>query len=1008
MSVPQWCPRAVLASALITSVATAQAPATRQVTGRVVNAESRAPVPFATVTVVGRPGLGAQANDSGAFRLTVPAGPVTLFARTVGYRPRQLALAADQVVAEITLERDVLNLDRVVVTGQATSVQSANVATAVSTVNAEELVNVAAPSMEVSLQGKVVGASINMNSGSPGGGGQVQIRGVTSLIGNGEPLYVVDGVLISNAAISSGQNALQARGAITSQQDNLGTRLADINQNDIADVQVLKGASASAIYGAKATNGVVVITTKRGAAGAPRVALTQRVGTSSVMRLPGSRRFKTVADLYAARPAQTAIIDSLVAANGGEIPYYDYQKELYGQNNPSHETVATLTGGAGATRYFASASNKYDNGVMLNTDARRQSGRINVDQTIGTRWTASVGLNLVRTLNNRGLSNNSTDWVGPLYLLSYTPAVVDLNSRTPNGLYVRNPFAGGGGSQASNPFESMAYVRNRENVDRQIGSANVQYAAVATGRNSLCFTGAAGADQFSYDAQIYSPPFLQFEPQDGFLGTAVESHSRARNTNASLNAIWAFTPGRSFVRSATTSTGVSSEQQFFNEYRIRAQGLTPGVDLVNQGAIDDAQTRTLVKNLAYYLQEEVLAFGDRLYVQGAFRADRGSVNGDPSKYYIFPKGSASYRFIAPVRWADEVKLRAAFGTAGNQPLYGQSDFILNAPGIIEGANSIVPSQRVGNRDLRPEKMTEQEYGVDASFFDRRAALEATYFDRTITDLLLQAALAPSSGLGTRTINGGKMTSKGQELALTLAPFQRRALDWKSRVQYYHIDQKIVSLPIAPFGVANTGFGTSFGRSVIRPGYSTTGIWGNTLRANGTVVDTLLGDATPRFTMQFSNTLSHRALSLGVLLDWKKGGDVVNITQNRMDEGRTSRDYDDPSPDPSVGATLGAYRYNKWAGGNNAAVVVQDGSFVKLREINLEYALPAHALRRVPVARAFKDVRLSVSGRNLRTWTHYWGADPEFNNFSNSNTIRVIDLDGYPPSRSYFLSVQLGY
>src|SRR6185295_19370878 len=124
---------------------------------------------------------------------------------------------------------------------------------------------------------------------------------------------------------------------------------------------------------------------------------------------------------------------------------------------------------------------------------------------------------------------------------------------------------------------------------------------------------------------------MQFEPQDGFLGTAVESHSRARNTNAAVNSIWTFTPGHTFLTTATTSGGVSRETQFFNEYRIRAQGLSPGVDLVNQGSLDDFQNKTLVRNLAYYLQEEVLAFGDRLYVQGAFRADRSSVNGDPGK-----------------------------------------------------------------------------------------------------------------------------------------------------------------------------------------------------------------------------------------------------------------------------------------------------------------------------------------------------------------------------------------
>jgi hypothetical protein len=180
------------------------------------------------------------------------------------------------------------------------------------------------------------------------------------------------------------------------------------------------------------------------------------------------------------------------------------------------------------------------------------------------------------------------------------------------------------------------------------------------------------------------------------------------------------------------------------------------------------------------------------------------------------------------------------------------------------------------------------------------------------------------------------------------------------------------------------------------------------RPDGSVVDTVIGEATPKFTMQFSNRIAHKALALSFLVDWKNGGDVVDATQNRMDEGRTSRDYDDPSPDPKIGATLGAYRYAMWAGGNNAKILIQDGSFVKLREVSLTYTLPTRLYSRIPIAHQFSDVRLSFTGRNLETWSHYWGADPEFNNFSNSNTIRVIDLDGYPPSRSFFFGLEFGY
>jgi hypothetical protein len=523
----------------------------------------------------------------------------------------------------------------------------------------------------------------------------------------------------------------------------------------------------------------------------------------------------------------------------------------------------------------------------------------------------------------------------------------------------------------------------------------------------LRFTLLGGVDAFSQNNSVYSPPFLQFEPNDGYLGTAEEANTTSRNANASLNAVWVFTPGSgSHLSSATTSTGVSSEDQFLNTYRIRAQGLVPTVDLISQGTIDDAQTKSIVRNLAYYGQEEILAFDDRLYVQGAFRAERSSVNGNRDHYYIFPKASASYRFISPFPGADEFKIRAAIGKSGNQPLYGVRDVVLSGLGSIGGLNSITPNATVGNPDIKPETMTEQEYGVDAAFFQHRASLEATYFARTITDMLLQAPLAPSSGLGIQVINGGKMTSRGVELGLTLIPIQTQSFTWTSRTQFYHIAQEIVSLPVPPFTASATGFAASFGFARITPGYSTTAIWGNKLRPDGTVVDTVLGDATPKFTMQFSNDFTLGGFTLSGLFDWKNGGQISDITQNRFDEGHNSRDYDDPSPDTTIGKTLGEYRYNSWHGGNDARILIQDASYLKLREVTLSYAVPERVVRRIPGGLA--TMRVSLSGRNLMTWTHYWGPDPEANNFGNNNVIRISDLAGYPPTRSAFLSFDLGF
>lgn len=352
--------------------------------------------------------------------------------------------------------------------------------------------------------------------------------------------------------------------------------------------------------------------------------------------------------------------------------------------------------------------------------------------------------------------------------------------------------------------------------------------------------------------------------------------------------------------------------------------------------------------------------------------------------------------------------------SGNQPRYGDRDVTIAGLGIIDGRTALGVPGTIGNPDIEPEKMRELEYGLDATFASQRIGVEFSYFDRTITDLLLTSPTAPSSGFGNRVINGGRLKTNGIEAALTLTPVRTTAFNWTSRAQYYTFDSDVERLDVPPFVVASSGFGAQYGRGRIVQGTKATQIWGNKQFTRKTaagadtivVVDTIIGDANPKFTMQFGNDFSYKALSLNVLLDWRKGGLVSNMTQSLFDEGANSRDYDGASPDTAIGATLGEYRFNSWNSGRNAGVYIQDGSFVKLREITLSVQLPQRWLGRLPVSA--RDLRLSLSGRNLAIWSDYWSSDPEVNNFGNQNVVRFVDLAPYPPNRSFFFSVDVGF
>ena len=282
-----------LCSCACASVANAQ----RTVTGRVLEASTNQPVAGAQVSVLGTL-AGALADDAGKFSVRVASGPITLSVRRIGYKRKDVPLPANQDTITVMLIRDVLNLEQVIITGQATGVERRNLASAVSVVNGTDLNRVQSQTVESALQGKVAGANISANSGAPGGGLQIQLRGTTSIIGNSEPLYVIDGIPASNAAVPGGTNAISgASTGISSDEDNAANRLADLNPNDIENIEVLKSAAATAIYGSRATHGVVVVTTKRGKAGQTRYNVTQRMGSQSATRLLSSRHFADYASV---------------------------------------------------------------------------------------------------------------------------------------------------------------------------------------------------------------------------------------------------------------------------------------------------------------------------------------------------------------------------------------------------------------------------------------------------------------------------------------------------------------------------------------------------------------------------------------------------------------------------------------------------------------------------------------------------------------------------------------
>ncbi|UCG85667.1 MAG: SusC/RagA family TonB-linked outer membrane protein [Gemmatimonadota bacterium] len=964
---------------------------TRVVTGRVTDATTGEPLSDVEV-MVSNTTIRTMTREDGTFSLGVPVGRVSILIRRIGYRRSLIDLPSSENTIEASLEADILQLEEVVVTGAATGIERRNLANSVETVSAEELA--AAPpaaTIEHSIQGKVAGANIQSNSGAPGGGVQVELRGVTSINATAQPLYVIDGVIVSDVAVSSNINAITAAAGGTNPslaQDNQVNRIVDLNPSDIESIEILKGPSAAAIYGSQASSGVILIRTKRGRSGRPQINFTQRFGTFDLANKLGTRRFETAEEL-------DEFFGPGFADSIGFDPnnVFDHEQELAGRNALSWETLGSVSGGSENTRYFVSGLWKKDAGVIENTGFEKQSLRVNLDQDLGGNVLVQVSTNLLHTFAARGVSNNDNSGTSPYMVFPFTYNIVDLKPDS-LGIYPDNPF------ERSNPLQTLALSDIDEDVWRMIGSARIEWDAVQNGQHSLKLLGNAGVDFFRQKNSLLFPPELQFEASgstDGLVGSSLLSNSDNENVDLGASAVYGYMPS-SGLWNATTSAGLQYNTQDLNIARVTSKNTVPGQSNIDQATnVQVGEVRQRVENLGLYLQEEVL-FKERLLLTVGVRADQTSANTEDDRLFWYPKAAASYRWTIGSSAIEEVKFRAAYGESGNQPLYGQKFTPLNTtvniggiPGFqvpLGGQSQVVPT------GLESERQREFEFGLDAQLFRGRSILEATVYHRRVSDLILQRQLAPSTGFVSEFFNGGTMRVNGIDASLALAPLQGQDWNWVFRTTFSMNRSKITELPVPAFLPGNAGFGVGLGSFKIEEGQSATQIVGTVPDGDGGTIVGKVGDSNPDFRMGFTNDIRWKGFSLFFLFDWQQGSQIVNLTRLLYDAGGNSIDYE----------TAGEERISTF--GEDIRVYIEDATFLKMREITLSYDLPASFVSNL--WEGVRYARLSASGRNLLTWTGYSGMDPEVSNFGNQAIGRNIDVAPFPRTRSFWFSIDLGF
>lgn len=990
--------------ALFSASASAQ---TRRITGRVTAEGSNDPVGSATVSVVGTT-LGALTDADGRFTVVAPAGPATLRVRRIGYTPKTVSVAAGLSDVTVAMARDVLELDKQVITGTATSISSANAANAVTVISSEQLNRVPAQTIDAALQGKIPGAIVSTNSGAPGGGTQVQLRGVNTILSNFQPIYVVDGVIVNNSSLANGLNVItqaSRSGGVAnfaSSQDQLVNRIADLNPNDIESVQVLKGPSASSIYGSVGANGVIIITTKKGRAGRTSLDITQRFGTYTLANKLGPFAcYKSAEEADDHGWLGGGLDGQLWTAATNKC--HDFEEEFYGKEKLAYQTVASLRGqSTGGTNFFVSGLAQHDNGLAPNDFYQKQSLRVNVGQQFGSRFSVQANTELLHSLTQRGVSGNDNTGINPYTTFSATPTFVDLQ-RQPDGSFPKNPQTAVGNS---NPFQNADLIKTPENVFRLIGALTGSLNLLAKEKQTLDLTMTGGVDAYNDEAKIISPATAYVEQVNANPGTLVLTNSNVVHANLNGSLAHRLVSNR-FV--ATTSAGFRQTRREINNVNNIGRGVFPGVTNVGlavQQFINQAQTTDKV--FALFAQEEFLTFNERLLLTAAINTERTSNNGDATKFYSYPKMAASLRLPELLPQVQELKLRVAYGKAGNQPTTGKYTFLTTL--FNEGRSGLRASTVKGFSDIKPETATEIEGGFDLQAANGRARLSVTQFRKTITDLLLQANVAPSTGFTSKFINGGKIVNNGTEVELGITPIQSSRFEWLSNTTFSRFKGKVTELPVPAFNPGVGSFGSRFGNVFIEVGRSPTVIqavnscsvevaprsatapFGGSCPAANRVLE-FVGDAMPDFTMGFSNDFTLGAFRLASLFDWRKGGDVINLTNNYFDAGMLAD------------SALGNERFTRFRAGK--AVYVEDAGFVKLRELTFSYQLPTALTSRLFNGRA-QSARVEFSGRNLLTWTDYTGLDPEVSNFSNVALGRIQDVTPYPPSRSFFFSINANF
>lgn len=971
----------------------------RVITGTITSAEDGTGLPGVNVVIKGlTTGTITDLDGNYSLSLADSLSDVILIYSFVGFETQEVNIKG-QTQIDLALSEETVALQDVVVVGYGT-MDRATLASSVSTIGSDQMEKDPLPSITQAIQGRAAGVQVTQNSGSPGSGMSIRIRGTNSITGSSEPLYVVDGIPVNSSTNYTGGGDFNSGGNETGVNV-----LATINPSDIQSVEVLKDAAATSIYGSRASNGVVLITTKRGKAGSGTVSLNAYAGVANV---PKERWFDLMnteqyvdymQDVYANAPAGTEIPESILRTDVD----VDWQDEIF-QTGVLQSYQLSASGGSDKTRYFTSIDYFDQEGTVLNTGFQRISARLNLDHDQSEKLSFSSSLNVAKTDQQRGQENNSEE-------APFKDGVVAPPNNPvfdENGNYYFDPVS----TSRGNTVGWLEMPKRDLETYRILGNVSATYKIMPW----LSFKSNWAADISSIREDYFIPP----------NNIRIFEGVGQGKSRATTNALWLNEQTLSFDQTfgghhLNVLAGFSYQQSEVAFTEARASNfLNNDIYTLSGGSLATRATSSVQQwAIVSYFGRINYDYKKKYLLNLNYRVDGSSRFGANNRFGYFPSAALGWRiseedfFKDNINFISELKLRGSWGLTGNQNIdnylnqvfYSSANY-LNDPAFIPGT--------FGDENLSWETTEQFDAGIDLGLFQGRIKILADYYVKNTSDLLMPIQVSGVTGFTTAIRNVGEIQNKGLELELNTKNLTGD-FKWNTYINANLNKNKVVSLPegdvfsgIGNFNVASEGLplGSFFGWEMAGVNPETGMI--DFVKLDGTLGAAtdpgdkkIIGNPNPKYVGGITNEFFYKGFDLSVMGQFVYDVDIYNYTSFYRLSGTSlssngdvawTRRWRQPGDETDMPRpTPGEY-------GNSAVSTrwVEDGSFFRIRNITLGYALPGQFLEKIKIS----NLRIYATVQNAFVFTKYSGYDPEVNTPDAAGIAYGTDHGNYPQPRIF--------